>query len=117
MMNPMLRVFDSFQVAQQARQALLDAGVTADAISLQSREDDGGPVQGNFIVDLEQKRTPAVDDPRRQSEQSELRTPVPRDCCLLQVDAADAEEAAAIDRILDHYDRADHDERMDSRPS
>lgn len=115
MADSLLRVFDSFSIAHQARDALLAAGIDASAIHLRTLEDDGGPVQGNFVVDIENARTPARGSPNRQSAQSELRTPVQRNTCLMHIDLANDAQSAQIAAILDHFAQQDHPERMDSR--
>lgn len=46
----MVRVFDSFAAAERARAALLDAGFAAGALQFQVRDDEAGPVEGNFTV-------------------------------------------------------------------
>jgi hypothetical protein len=115
MAETLLRVFDSFDIAQRARSALIAAGMPESAVEMRPQEDDGGPPQGNFVVDLEEQPTPAVGDPNRQSAQSELRTPVQRASCLLVVQAADADQHALASRVLDQVYSIDHPDRLDSR--
>lgn len=99
-MPTLLRVFDHFETAQRAWDLLVAAGLDTADIELRPPEDDGGPVQGNFMVDLEELPTPPVDDPVRQSEQSELRTPVQRGTYLLCVSVRDDEQGQAVARLL-----------------
>jgi hypothetical protein len=44
-----LRSFESFEAAQAVRTALIDAGLSADAVRIDVREDEAGPVEGNFM--------------------------------------------------------------------
>lgn len=115
MADTLLRTFDDFDTAQRTRSALIGAGLPADAVQLRPPEDDGGPVAGNFIVDLEEKPTPPLRDASRQSAQSELRTPVQRSSCLLTVEVADERQAMLATDILDRMASCDRDDRMDSR--
>jgi hypothetical protein len=50
MPQPLVVTFDRLADAEAARQALIDAGFTPASIELVSREDEAGPVQGNFTV-------------------------------------------------------------------
>jgi len=110
MVDTLLRVFDNLSVAEQAREALLAAGVDSRAVRLSSREDDGGPVQGNFIVDLSSKPTPSWRN--RQSDQSELRRPQQRSSCLLSVRLEDKRQGMLVATILDRYASVDRGNRM-----
>jgi hypothetical protein len=112
MSAPVVRVFDSFDVAERARNALIIAGLAPDAIELRPPEDDGGPVAGNFLVDLEEKPTPAVDDPQRQTPQAELRTPVSRSTYVMMVGAADEQQARQAAQVLDTFATVDSGERL-----
>jgi hypothetical protein len=112
MSAPILRVFDSFDVAERARNALIAAGLPPEAIELRPPEDDGGPVQGNFVVDLEEKPTPANDDPQRQTTQAELRTPVSRATYVMMVGTTDARQASQAAQVLDSFGALDSGERL-----
>ncbi|HEY0063058.1 MAG TPA: hypothetical protein VGC21_13130 [Telluria sp.] len=43
-------IFDAFEHAEQARQALLAAGFSRDELELSIANDEAGPVAGNFTV-------------------------------------------------------------------
>lgn len=51
MAQTVMRVYDKFDNAQRARQALLDSGFTDEAVDLEARGDEAGPVDGNAVVD------------------------------------------------------------------
>jgi hypothetical protein len=108
----LLRVFGNFERAQQAHAALLAAGLPADALMLRAPEDDGGPVAGNFVVDLAPLPTPAPDDPRRQTTQAELRTPVQRGTYLLTVEPEDEAQARLAEGVLARFGDTDAGERL-----
>ena len=115
MADTLLRVFDSLDVAHAAREALLASGFDASSIDIKVHEDEAGPVQGNFVVDLTEKPTPSRDNPNRQSANGELRTPVQRSTCLLQVEVDNDRDGSRAAGILDRFAGRDHGERMDSR--
>jgi len=115
MADTLLRVFDSLTVAEQARDALIASGIAASAITINIHEDEAGPVAGNFIVDLTEKSTPARGSPNRQSTNAELRTPVQRSNCLLQVEVDNDRDGSRASGILNRFAGRDHGERMDSR--
>jgi hypothetical protein len=50
MQTPIIRTFKHVTNAEQARAELLAAGVPADAVDINVRIDETGPVQGNFTV-------------------------------------------------------------------
>lgn len=50
MPNTLIRIFDEFSHADDARNALLHAGFAADELQLITTEDEAGPVQGNFYL-------------------------------------------------------------------
>lgn len=49
-MELLVRTFDDFARAQQARDALVAAGFASDAVQLNPTGDEAGAVQGNFTV-------------------------------------------------------------------
>jgi hypothetical protein len=102
MVDTLLRVFDNLSVAEQAREALLAAGIESRAINLASREDDGGPLQSNFIVDSADKPSRS-----RQSAQQMQQT-----SCLLSVRLEDKRQGMLVATILDRYATLDRGNRM-----
>ncbi len=52
--NMLMRTYSDFDKAQEAREALIAAGFPKDSISFTAREDESGPVTGNFVIDKEQ---------------------------------------------------------------
>lgn len=49
-MQTMLRTFEAYAHAQQAREALLGTGFSPEAVRLESIDDEAGPVEGNFVI-------------------------------------------------------------------
>jgi hypothetical protein len=115
MADTLLRVFDSFDVAERAREALIASGIAAAAITLDSRNDEAGPVEGNFALDLVGKPTPAKGHPTRAGDNSEIRAAVQRSTCILQVEVDNDRDGTRANGILDHYASGDEAERMTSR--
>jgi len=115
MADTLVRVFDSFDVAEQARTALLAAGFNTEDVSMESTGDEAGPVQGNFALDLTNKDTPMRGSANRQSNNSELRTVVHRNTCILQVAVENDRDGARAAGILDQYAASDVTRSSDSR--
>jgi len=115
MADTLLRVFDSFDVAERAREALIASGIPASAITLDSRNDEAGPVEGNFALDLVGKATPPKGHPTRAGDNSEIRASVQRSTCILQVEVDNDRDGTRANGILDHYASGDEAERMTSR--
>ena len=106
MVDTLLRVFDNLSVAEQAREALRAAGIESRAIRLASREDDGGPLQSNFIVE-------SADKPKFgwRSKQSS-RQVQQQSSCLLSVRLEDKRQGMLVATILDRYATLDRGNRM-----
>src|SRR4051812_42281856 len=51
MATTLVRTFDSFAAAENARNELLHSGFPAPDVHLDPADDEAGPVQGNFILD------------------------------------------------------------------
>jgi hypothetical protein len=105
MVDTLLRVFDNLSVAEQAREALLAAGIESRAIRLASREDDGGPLQANFIVDSADKPNPGWRS-KQSAQQMQLTS------CLLSVRLEDKRQGMLVATILDRYASLDRGNRM-----
>lgn len=102
MQQAIIRTFKHVTAAEEARAALLAAGIAADDVAIDVRVDESGPVQGNFTVG----DAPAVTG---KTAYSHTYAPVAQDDvrdCQVTVNAADAalaERAAAIlDRLGGH---------------
>lgn len=105
MVDTLLRVFDNLPVAEQAREALLAAGVDSSAIRLSSQEDDGGPLRSNFLVDSASKPSPGW-----RSRQSAPQTQ--HSSCLLSVHLEDSKQGMLVATILDRFASVDRGNRM-----
>ena len=50
MSHTLIKVYDDFSAAQNAREQLLASGFSSSSVHLSSRDDEAGPVEGNFTV-------------------------------------------------------------------
>lgn len=50
MTEPLMRIFDSLELGDSARNSLLESGVSKDALLLRTITEDPGPSTGNFLV-------------------------------------------------------------------
>ncbi|AKJ27517.1 hypothetical protein [Caldimonas brevitalea] len=50
MAHDLVRSYDDFSAAEAAREALLQSGFPAEAVHLTVRDDEAGPVEGNFVA-------------------------------------------------------------------
>jgi hypothetical protein len=98
-----VRVFDAFDCAEQAREALLAAGFGLSQVELSVRRDEAGGTKGNFTVG---DYTGKADDPVYERNFAHER--VDGDCVLM-VTAPDAIEAARAAAIMRRYGAADPD--------
>jgi len=103
MSNPIVRVFDGYDNAQQAREALLADGFAENTVALTINNDEAGPVEGNFYVG----NTPIESEHHRyDNNYAKIEQ---RSQCLLTVDAPDSALAARAEGILAGFGARDPD--------
>jgi hypothetical protein len=117
MANTLTRIYDTLAAAQHAREQLLGAGFSQDSVSLESRMDEAGPVENNFILDEKDTGKGHADGSLNKLLGTEERTdaygnanPVWRGSFLLTVNADDAAQAARARDIMDRMGARDVDE-------
>lgn len=103
MNQPVVRIFDVFERAEQARQALLAEGFDAGGVSLHISDDEAGPVKGNFTVGNSPTESQHHTYQRNYASIGQVAQ------CILSVDAADAASAARADAILARFGARDTD--------
>lgn len=106
MANTLVRTYDSISTANNVRKELLASGFPSSSVHLASKEDEAGPVEGNFAVGNADAGNGVVrglvelltggDDGYRHN----FSDPVQRGTCLLTVDANDDEQLARASDIL-----------------
>jgi len=105
MQTTIVRTFKHVTNAEQARAELLAAGLPPDAVDINVRIDETGPVQGNFTVG----DSPAV---MGKTAYSHTYAPVAQDDvrdCQLTVNALDAGQAERIAAVLERHGGFDPD--------
>lgn len=90
-----VRIFDVFDDAERARDALLREGFEREAVSLSVRDDEAGPVQGNFTVGNLPVQSEQHTYARNYANARQ------RGHCMVMVHAADAAVGASALAILD----------------
>ena len=99
MASPVVQSFDRLDEAERARDALIASGFDQTSVHLDAREDEAGPVQGNFTVG-DGKPYAGEDGYDRNFRKVESRGAI-----LLRVEVASAEEQATAARLLGQRDR------------
>lgn len=94
MARPVVQSFDRLDEAERARDALIASGFDAHAVHLAAREDEAGPVQGNFTVG---DGKPCRDE---DGYERNFRDVAQRSAILLSVEVTTAEEQAVAARLL-----------------
>lgn len=103
MNHAIVRIFDVFDHAQRARDALLAEGFASEGVTMSIANDEAGPVEGNFTVgNLPMESEYHTYDRNyaavRQAEQ-----------CLVTVNAPDAAVAARAATIMARFGARDPD--------
>lgn len=117
MPNTLVRIYDNFASAQQAREQLLASGFSLDRVHLDSRQDEAGPVDGNAVLDAKDMGKGPRSGPMYKFFDVEERTdaynnstPVWRDHYLLTVDAEDDAQRVRACDIMDRTGARDVDD-------
>jgi len=108
MEHAIVRIFDVFESAQHAREALLAEGFGPDEINVSVANDEAGPVEGNFTVG----NSPIEGDDHTYDRNYAKTNQTAQ--CLVTVAAADAVQAARADAILVRFGARSIDSRIDS---
>lgn len=121
MANTLVRVYDSFYDAEQAREALLVSGFPPSCVHLDSTADEAGPVDGNFILEYKDMdhgkaddNSPldslfSRDDPNEGLGRSEV---IWRGIVMLTVEADDDDQFTLASDIAKRFGAIDVDERI-----
>ena len=103
MPHTMIRVFDVYDQAAQARAALLAEGFDGDDVQLSVPDDEAGPVEGNFTVG-----NMPVESDRHTYDRNYAPTAKPGHC-MLTVAASDPALASLAEAILTRFGARDPD--------
>ena len=103
MNHAIVRIFDDYDHAQGARDALLAEGFAADGVSIRIANDEAGAVEGNFTVGNAQSAS--ADD----SYDATYAHPQQVSQCIVTVEAGDEQTAARAAGIMDRFGARDAD--------
>ena len=103
MSHAMIRVFDVDTQAEQARDALLAEGFTSEHVQLIARDDEAGPVEGNFAVGNEPVESQHHTYDRNYAGATQ------RGHCMITVEESNPSLAALAEAILARYGARDPD--------
>jgi hypothetical protein len=122
MPNTLVRVYNRFSDAENARNALVSSGFSPEAIHLESTIDEAGPVQGNFVLESKDSDNDNDDSPfdslfgRDDPNEGHGRTGVAwRGGYIMTIDAADETQIARASDIVKQHGAVDIDERTPHR--
>jgi hypothetical protein len=110
MPNTLIKVYDDFSAAESVRDQLLVSGFPSSSVHLSVREDEAGPVQGNFTVGNKNPNSEgAFEMVRSMFNGSD--SPYERDFAdveqrgiyMLTVDASDEDESARASEIMNQF--------------
>jgi hypothetical protein len=101
MHQAVVRVFDEFELAQQARQALLEQGFAAAAVDMRIANDEAGAVRSNFTVGN------GPTDSTHHTDGGNDAKPALSGHCVMTVATADAAEAGRAVVILARFGARD----------
>lgn len=97
MTEPLVRIFDALDCAQQAREALLAEGFDVGDITISIANDEAGPVAGNFTVGNTPVESPHHTYARNYAASEQLAQ------CIMTVATGDAALASRADAILARF--------------
>jgi hypothetical protein len=130
-----IRIYDDFSAAQMARAELLSAGFGEASVHLTTKDDEAGPIQGNFVPPgkdhrrqrgkgffgnlfsvRNESRGEASDEQHSHARQNHAREIVHRGIYLLTVDAGDDVQHERAASIMNRYGAFDIERRLANRP-
>lgn len=121
-MSVLSRIFRSFPDAQSAREALIAAGFGKEKVSLSARQDEAGPVDGNFAIgngfedpSLGSALSPAAGGESDNPYQRNFGSPVDQGIFVLTVDAEEGAEHQTATDIMSRCGAVDIDELTGAR--
>lgn len=97
MADELVRIYDRLADAEQARERLLASGFAPSNVHLSARDDEAGPVEGNFVAGNGRETR----DRREDGYHTNFARVVQRGTCMLTVDAEDEGRRQRATEILD----------------
>lgn len=116
----LLRTYAEFAGAQEARRALLAAGFAPDCVSFTAKEDEAGPVAGNFMIDREQhpeslRKTPSFMEGYDPNEVQNTRPVDWGSSYMLMVETRDPAQLQLATEITERFGGVDIEQVIRSR--
>jgi len=102
-MTEIVRLFDQYDHAQRARDALLAEGFPADGVSMSIANDEAGPMEGNFAVG-----NLPVESEEHTYDRNYAKPTMPEQC-MVTVQAPDEQVAARAATIMARFGARDAD--------
>lgn len=109
MATQMIRIFDQYADAEAARDALLAAGYARDAVRVSVRDDEAGPVQGNFTVGNATEAPGGMGEGQHTYARN-YENIAQRGLCMVVLDAVEGPEAAAAAELMGRFGGRDIDQ-------
>jgi hypothetical protein len=97
MEKPLIYVFDDLSTADRAREELLSCGFDRTGVELTVREDEAGPVQGNFTVGDPPSVTGGTD------YKDTYANPTQRGTCMLMITPVDPTQTEYALKLMARY--------------
>lgn len=108
MATQMIRIFDQYADAEAARDALLAAGYARDSVRVSVRDDEAGPVQGNFTVGNATEAPGGMGEGQHTYARN-YENVAQRGLCMVVLDAVEGPEAAAAAELMSRFGGRDID--------
>lgn len=109
MANTLVRIFESFPAADSARSELLASGFPMDGVEFTVRENEEGPVQGNFYVGNGREQGGINGSAQDSSYRSNFGDVAQRGVYMVTVEVNDEAEAGRAKEIMDRLGGVDVD--------
>ena len=120
----LIRIYNDLSQAENARRELLDSGIESSHIELKSKEDEAGPVQGNFVAGNDESKEDAflrrfgsATGAEEQTYERDYRDAIQRGTILLAVQADNDEECELTSNIMERFGGIDIDARTSLQSS
>lgn len=118
----LIRVYNDLSRAENARRELLKSGIEPSHVELTSKEDEAGPVQGNFATGNDEsgenaflRRFGSVVGGEEQTYERDYRDAIQRGKVMLAVQADNDEECELASGILKHFGGIDFNQQTPSQ--
>lgn len=123
MSTPLIRVYNNLSHAEHVRRELLASGIAPSHVELESKEDEAGPVQGNFASGNDEpeersflRRFGSLVGAEEQTYERDYRDAIQRGTVLLTVQADNDEEFELASGVMERFGGIDFNTRGSVQP-